>query len=79
MDNWIYRHFAAFVQFEVVQCSHVEDTPGKAGATLGHMDLVAVELAGLLYSRVQAEVSVEFLRGGKQVKGTHFRDQNNSA
>ena len=79
VDNRVNRHFAALIHFEVVQCDHVENSPGKAGTPLGHMDPVAIELAGLLYSRIQAKVRIKLLWRGKQVKGTHFCDQHNGA
>lgn len=53
----------------------MQDTPGKAGPPLGHMDFVTVELTGLLYGRIQTEVSIKLLWGRKQVKGAHFSDQ----
>ena len=34
----------------------MQDTPGKAGTSLGHVDFVTVEFAGLLYGRIQTEV-----------------------
>ena len=43
------------------------------------MYLVPVELPGLLYGRVQAEVGIQLLRGREQVKRAHFCDQDNRA
>ena len=59
MDDRVNGYFATLAHFEVVQCDHVEDPPGKAGTPLGHMYPVAVELAGLLYSGIQAKVGIK--------------------
>ncbi len=57
----------------------MQNTPGKTGSPLGHVDFVTIELAGLLYGRIQTEVGIKLLWGRKQVKGTHFRDQYDRA
>ena len=77
VDNRIYRCFCPFIHLKVIESHHMQDTPGKAGTPLGHVDFVPIELAGLLYGRIQAEVSIELLLGRKQVKGTHFSNQYN--
>ena len=59
MDHRIYRSFCPLIHLKVIECHHVQDTPGKAGTPLGHVDFVTVELAGLFYSRVQPEVRIE--------------------
>ena len=46
----------------------MQDTPGKTGSPLGHVDFVTIELAGLLYGRIQTEVGIKLLWGRKQVK-----------
>ena len=38
-----------------------------------------MELAGIVYTGIHPKVSIEFLRRGKQVKGTHFRKQDDCA
>ena len=43
------------------------------------MYLLPVELPGLLYGRIQAEVGIQLLRGRKQVKRAYFCDQDNRA
>ena len=67
VDNWIYRCFCPFIHLKVIECYHMQDTPGKAGAPLGHMDFVTIELARLLYGRIQTEVGIKLLWGRKQV------------
>ena len=57
----------------------MKDTPGKAGAPLGHVHPVPVELAGVIHTGIHAKVSIKFLGWGKQVKGAHFRDQDDCA
>ena len=79
MDNRIYRCFCTFIHLKVIERYHMQDTPGKAGSPLGHVDFVTVEFAGLLYGRIQTEVGVKLLWGGKQVKGAHFSNQDNRA
>ena len=79
VDNRIYWCFCPFIHLKVIERHHMQDTPGKAGTSLGHVDFVTVELAGLLYGRIQTEVGIKLLWGGKQVKGTHFSDQDNRA
>ena len=61
VDDRIYRFFCPFIHLKVIERHHVQDTPGKAGTPLGHVDFVTVELAGLFYGRVKPEVRVEFL------------------
>ena len=56
VDNRIYWCFGPFIYFKVIKRNHMQDTPGKAGAPLGHMHFVAVELAGLLYGRIQTKI-----------------------
>ena len=57
----------------------MQDMPGKAGSPLGHVNFITIELAGLLYGRIQTEVGIKFLWGRKQVKGAHFSDQDDCA
>ena len=54
----------------------MKDPPGKAGATLGHMDLIAREFSGLLDSGVKPKVGVKLFRRRKQVEIPHLRDQD---
>ncbi len=68
--------FVAFIHFQVVDGDHMQDTPGKAGTPLGHVDPVSMELAGIVYTGIQPKVSIELLRRGEPVKGSHFRDQD---
>ena len=79
VDNRIYGCFCSFIHLKVIERHHMQDTPGKAGTPLGHVDFVTIELAGLLYGRIQAKVGIKLFWGGKQVKGTHFCNQHNSA
>ena len=76
INDRIYRRFCSFIHFQVVYGYHMQDTPGKAGAPLGHVNSVPMELAGIVYTGIQPKVSIEFFRRGKQVKGTHFRKQD---
>ena len=57
----------------------MQDTPCKAGTPLGHMYPVPMELAGVIYTRIHPKVSIKLLWGRKQVKGAHFRDQDDRA
>ena len=79
VDHRIYWCFCPFIYLKVIERYHMQDTPGKAGTSLGHVDFVTVEFAGLLYGRIQTEVGIKLLWGGKQVKGTHFSNQDNCA
>ena len=79
VNDGVYRHFCCFIHFQVVYGDHMQDTPGKAGPPLGHMYPVPVELAGIIYTWVQPKVSIELPGGGEQVKGSHFRNQDNGA
>ena len=65
-----------FIHFQVVDGDHKQETPGKAGTPLGHGDPVSMELAGIVYTGIQPKVSIELLRRGEPVKGSHFRDQD---
>ena len=78
VDNRIYWCFGPFIYFKVIKRNHMQDTPCKAAAPLGHMHFVTVELAGLLYGRIQTKVGIKLLGGG-QVKGVHFGNQDNGA
>lgn len=51
VDNRIYWCFCPFIHLKVIECCHMQDAPGKAGSSLGHVDFVTVELTGLLYGR----------------------------
>ena len=79
VDHRIYWCFCPFIHLKVIESYHMQDTSGKAGPSLGHVNIVPVELAGLLYGRIQTEVGIKLLWGGKKVKGTHFRNQDNRA
>ena len=76
VDHRIYWCFCPFIHLKVIERHHMQDTPGKAGTPLGHVDFVPIELAGLLHGRIQAEVRIKLLLGRKQVKGAHFSDQD---
>ena len=54
----------------------MQDTPCKAGTPLGHVYPVPLELAGVIYTGIQPEVSKELPRWRKQVKGPHFSNQD---
>ena len=57
----------------------MKNTPGKAGATFGHMDLIAMEFPGLFDSRVKPKVGVKLFRGRKEFKVPHLCDQDDCA
>ncbi len=63
VDHRIYWCFRPFIHLKVIECYHMQDAPGKSGTALGHADFVTVELAGLLYGRLQTEVSIKLLWG----------------
>lgn len=79
INDRIYKYFCSFLHFQVVYGDHMQDTPGKAGTPLGHVDPVSMEFAGIIYTETHPKVSIEFLWGRKQVKGPHFGDQDNCA
>ena len=56
VDHRIYWYFCPFFHLKVIERDHMQDAPGKAGTPLGHVNLVTVKLAGLLYGRIQAKV-----------------------
>lgn len=76
VNDRVHGRFCCFIHFQVVDGDHMQDTPGKAGTPLGHVDPVSMELAGIVYTGIQPKVSIELLRRGEQVKGSHFRDQD---
>ena len=61
VNDRIYRRFCCFIHFQVVYGDHMKDTPGKAGAPLGHVHPVPVELAGVIHTRIHAKVSIKLL------------------
>ena len=79
MDNRVYRYFRILVNLKVIKRHHMQDASGKAGSPLGHMYFVPIKFAGLFYRRIQTKVGIKLFRGRKQVKGTHFCNQHNSA
>ena len=79
VNDWVHRRFCCFIHFQIVYGDHMQDTPRKAGAPLGHVDPVAMELAGIIHAWIQPKVGIELLWGRKQVKGPHFGDQDNCA
>ena len=72
----IHRCAAPFINLYVIECCHMENPSGKAGATLGHMYLIAIELPGLFDSGVKPKVGVKLFRGRKKFKIPHLRDQD---
>ena len=62
INDRIYRRFCTFIHFQVVYGDHMQDTPGKAGAPLGHMDPVSMEFARIIYTGIHPKVSIELLR-----------------
>ena len=58
VNHRIDREAAPFIHFYVMECDHVQNPSGKAGATLGHMYLIAIEFPGLFDSRVKPKVGV---------------------
>ncbi len=47
VNDRVHWRFCCFVHFQVVDDGHMQDAPGKAGAPLGHVDSVSMELAGI--------------------------------
>ena len=76
VNHRIHRHAASFINLYVIECDHVKDTSGKAGATFGHMDLIAIEFPRLFDGRIKPKVSVKLFRGRKKFKIPHLRDQD---
>ena len=72
----IHRCAASFINLYVIERGHVKNTPGKAGATFGHMDFIAIEFSGLFDSRVKPKVGVKLFRGRKKFKIPHLCDQD---
>ena len=79
VDHRIHRCAAPFINLYVIERGHVKDPSGKAGATLGHMDFIAIEFPRLFYRRVKPKVSVKLFRGRKKLKIAHLRDQDDCA
>ena len=77
VNHRIHRRAAPFINFYVIERDHVKDPSGKAGATFGHMDFIAIEFPRLFYGRVKPKVSVKLFRGRKKFKIPHFCDQDN--
>ena len=75
----IHRRTAPLINLYVIERSHVKDTSGKAGATFGHVDFIAIEFPRLFYRRVKPKVSVKLFRGRKKFKIAHLRDQDDCA
>ena len=57
IDHGIYRCAAPFINLYIIECSHVKDPSGKAGATFGHMDFIAIEFPRLFDGRIKPKVS----------------------
>ena len=75
----IHRCAAPFINLYVIERGHVKNPSGKAGATLGHMDSIAIEFPGLFDSGVKPKVSVKLFGGRKKFKIPHLRDQDDCA
>lgn len=58
---------------------HVKDPSGKAGATLGHMDFIAIEFPRLFDSGVKPKVGIKLFRGRKKLKIPHLCNQDDCA
>ena len=76
VNHRIHRRAASFINLYVIECDHVKDTSGKAGAAFGHMDFIAIEFPRLFDGRVESKVSVKLFRGRKKFKIPHLRDQD---
>ena len=50
VNHRIHRRAAPFINFYVIERDHVKDPSGKAGATFGHMDFIAIEFSRLFDS-----------------------------
>ena len=64
----IHRCAASFSNLYVIERGHMKNPSGKAGATLGHMYFIAIELSGLFDSGVKPKVGVKLFRGRKSLK-----------
>src|SRR5699024_7675114 len=64
----IHRCAAPFINLYVIERGHVKNPSGKTGATLGHMDSIAIEFPGLFDSGVKPKVSVKLFGGRKKFK-----------
>ena len=62
INDWVYRSLCPFTHLQVVYSDHMQDTPCKAGTPLGHVYPVPFELAGVIYTGIQPEVSKELPR-----------------
>ena len=65
INHRIHGHAVPFINLYVIEGDHVKDTSGKAGAALGHMDLVAIELSGLFHGGIKPKVGIKLFRGRK--------------
>ena len=72
----IHRCAASFGNLYVIERGHMKNPSGKAGATLGHMYFIAIELSGLFDSGVKPKVGVKLFRGRKKFKIPHLCDQD---
>ena len=68
VDHRIHRCAAPFINLYVIERGHVKNTPGKAGATFGHMDFIAIEFSGLFDSGVKPKVGIKLFREEKSLK-----------
>ena len=76
INRRIHRRAAPLINLYVVKCDHVKDTSGKAGATFGHVDFIAIEFSRLFDGRVKPKVGVKLFGGRKKYKIPHLCDQN---
>lgn len=55
----IHRCAAPLINLYVIERDHMKNPSGKAGATFGHMDFIAIEFSGLFDSGVKPKVGVK--------------------
>ena len=63
----IHRCAASFSNLYVIERGHMKNPSGKAGATLGHMYFIAIELSGLFDSGVKPQSRRKAFSGKKKV------------
>ena len=79
VNHRIHRRAASLINFYVIERDHVKDPSGKAGATFGHMDFIAIEFPRLFDGRIKPKVSINLFRGRKKFKIAHLRNQDDRA
>lgn len=71
------RCAVSLINLYVIKCGHVKNIPGKAGATLVHMDFIAIEFFGLFDSEDNPKMGLRLFRGRKKFEISQLCDQDN--